>query len=386
METVPIEIYNIILDYLDEITSIISVSKYIHSISKSWILKNCYFKSYCQNNNFTGNIIITNLEQLKCFSKAKKIKFVGEFDDFPISNELKELTVKNWNVSTKTLKKSTIKNSSLEKIKIKYLYGYLSNVPYFNQNLKHLEIYFSTVNSLILPNSLLTLKLGKIPCIPAELPTSLKELKMSFYKHYEYLEQIAMLKNLTQLKILRIKNCKYDLSDILSDSVEILDLGDNYNLILTKLPKNLRELRIGTLEAERLKNIPNINKLTITYFDDLSKFKLEELCIKSTYVNSIKGQSSLKKISSSNIFECSKNLEQYEKIVNTMISQNWKKIRFDKQDIIEIYDNYEDWFNSGTLTENYEYIVNVDIVTKRIYRSLDNGIPISDTYDTIKKR
>ena len=188
METVPIEIYNIILDYLDEITSIISVSKYIYGISKSWILKNCYFKWYCQNNNFTGNIIVQNLEQLKCFSKSKKIKFVGDFDDFPISNELKELTVKNWNVSTKTLKKSTIKNSSLEKIKIKYLFGYLSDVPYFNQNLKHLEIYFSTVKSLILPNSLLTLKLGKIPCIPTELPSSLKELKMSFCKHYDYSE------------------------------------------------------------------------------------------------------------------------------------------------------------------------------------------------------
>lgn len=365
MDALPIEIYNIILDYLDEIGSIISVSKYIYNISKSWIFNNCYFKSYCQNNNFTGNIIVTNLEQLNCFSKAKKIKFIGEFDDFPISTELKELTIKICNFYSNPF------TNSLEKIKIKNLFKLTNKVEYFDQNLKHLEIgYCNDFRSLILPNSLLTLKLGKIPCIP-ELATSLKELKLSFHKYYDYSKQIIMLKNLTHLKILRIKNCGYDLSDILSDSIEILDLGITYNLILTRLPKNLRELSIGRLEIRHLKNIPNIKKLTIQHFDDLSKFNLEELFIKTTCTNRI---------------EYPKNLKQYGKIINTMVSPNWEKIIFNGNNITEIYNNHEDWVNSGIPSENYEYTSKVDTRNKIIHRSLENGISISDRYDAIKQK
>lgn len=423
MDTIPIEIFNIILENIDNIKNLVLVNKYCHKFSKSHILENYYIKWYSKESG--KNLIVYDPKQLELFTNIKKAKILNPISYDINSNNLTSLDLNYFNASNNKLNLPNLKKLCIHRIEN------VHKIEYFHEGLEYLEIkelkeyYFPC-----LPNSLITFKMRKITDLNMPvLPAGLIELELTVGNEIQILIG-KLLKQLFNLKKLKLRNLILDDENCLPESLEILDLGDKYSHKIFKLPTNLQELHIGIPQEEESHDLPNLRKLTIEYLPEKSwctnfNFsKLEELCIKSGRLHF--NLPPLKKIIchpnfyiplGSNIDTC----ETIHNLNSSSLSKKWKIIRFDNGYAIEShnsikerneYNKYMDYarysedFGKNTLHSFYEYeeLIDRDLKdktldsyyhyfgkintkTKIMYRTYPSKtIGTTNTYDSLKNK
>lgn len=355
MDTIPFEIFSIILKNIGNIKNLVSVNKYFHEFSQSWILENCYIKWYSGNAESAKKLIVYDLKQLESYSGITKANILNTNSGDINSTNLTSLEIDYLDVECNKLNLPNLKKLCVNDA---LMCGF--SKKYFNEGLEYLEIKEICKNNFPhLPNSLISLRIGsmKLNFDFVVFPVGLIELELTITDISTIGDSMKQLLNLKKLKL---SNFRHSISNCLPDSLEILDLGDEYCYQIFKLPKYLKELHIGLPRNEESHELPNLIKLTIEFLPEKSwcnKFnfsKLEELCIKSGGTNFT--LPSLKKLICHPKFyiPATIKIDTYETVSclrYLSLSKRWKIIRFDNFCAIESHDSFK---------ERNEYNKNID--------------------------
>lgn len=389
MDTIPEDIISIILKNIENIKNFVLINKYCDNNSRSYILKNCSVKWYSDNKELYKNLIVNNSDQLKLCNGFKKVKILEVINNNVISSD----TITSIEINRLvTCAKLNLPN--LKKISINNLEYDTEHPIQFNKGLEYLQIknYYQTPS--IEDTSDEETPLSQIMILPYELiELDIDRISLDGIVYFSD-NCHQMWKNLHNLKKLRLR-CKFSGSiDCLPNSLEILDLGDNYNFKIFKLPPKLKELHIGTLYEEASYDFSNLRKLTIVNLDktaNLVNFKisqLDELCIKridDIYVNNkTKNSIITKKIICCPVFNPNKYSETIYKTILDLsrysLSHHWKNIQFDNGYAIETHTCFDSRNNYTKKIDRVRYGEDYSRNTSKMFRGRE--LIDSDLNDT----
>ena len=135
MDTLPIEIFSIILKNINNIKNLVLVNKYYHEFFRYYILENYYIKWYCNDIESAKNLIVNEPKQLELSTNIKKAKILNTISFDINSNNLISLKLNYLNVTNNKLNLPNLKKLCINKIE-----GVQNGKKYFNEGLEYLEI------------------------------------------------------------------------------------------------------------------------------------------------------------------------------------------------------------------------------------------------------
>lgn len=388
MDTIPEEIISIILQNIENIKNFVLINKYCYDNSRSYILKNCGVKWYSDNKELCKNLIVNNSDQLKLYNGFKKVKILEVINNNVISSDtITSIEINRLVTCTK------LNLPNLKKISINSLEYDTEQRIQFNKGLEYLQIK-NCYQIPSLEDSSEDTPLSQIMILPYEL-IELDIDRISLNGIYFSGNCHQMWKNLHNLKKIRLR-CEFSgLIDCLPDSLEILDLGDNYNFKISKLPPKLKELHIGTLYEEASYDFSNLRKLTIVNLDKTANWdnfkisQLDELCIKridGIYDNNkTKNSIITKKIICSPVFKPNKYSETIYKTILDLsrysLSHHWENIQFDNGYAIETHTCFDSRNNYTKKIDRVRYGEDYSRNTSKMFRGIE--LIDSDLNDSI---